>query len=367
MTINKKRLTFFDRLVLWFNYAMVIALLIGYLAAITNPQTFWLIAFFGLAYPPVLLANAIFIAYWLLRKSWWVFLSLGAILIGWQVLNNNIGFRLPSTKVEHRDSTMLRVMNYNVHSFKSYEQNNNSSTRHDILQIIEHEQPDVIGFEEFFSKKQGPYAMVDSIKKVLNTDRCYFKKILSGGQGLAVFTKYPVIDSGTVWINEHQSLNQCIYLDQKKNGITFRVYVVHFQSISFQPQDYKYLDSVSKKGKTDMQGSKRIGSKLKHAFLKRSEQVAIVKRHMAACPYPFVVIGDFNDTPSSYAVNEMAKGLKNAFREKGSGLGRTYNGDFPNFQIDYILASKQFNVLTYCVIRKKLSDHYPVYSDLQLK
>ena len=58
------------------------------------------------------------------------------------------------------------------------------------------------------------------------------------------------------------------------------------------------------------------------------------------CPYPYIISGDFNDTPSSYAVNQMAKGFKNAFREKGTGLGRTYNGDFPNYQIDYIMASR---------------------------
>jgi endonuclease/exonuclease/phosphatase family metal-dependent hydrolase len=62
----------------------------------------------------------------------------------------------------------------------------------------------------------------------------------------------------------------------------------------------------------------------------------------------------------------MAKGLNNSFREKGSGLGRTYNGDFPNYQIDYIMSSKQFSVFNYKVIEKKLSDHYPVRSDLVL-
>jgi endonuclease/exonuclease/phosphatase family metal-dependent hydrolase len=62
----------------------------------------------------------------------------------------------------------------------------------------------------------------------------------------------------------------------------------------------------------------------------------------------------------------MAKGLKNAFREKGAGFGRTYNGDFPNYQIDYIMASPQFDVASYLIIEKKLSDHFPLRSDLVL-
>jgi endonuclease/exonuclease/phosphatase family metal-dependent hydrolase len=51
-------------------------------------------------------------------------------------------------------------------------------------------------------------------------------------------------------------------------------------------------------------------------------------------------------------LTKWPKGLKNAFREKGSGLGRTYNGDFPNYQIDYIMTSPQFEVFNYKVIEK---------------
>ena len=62
----------------------------------------------------------------------------------------------------------------------------------------------------------------------------------------------------------------------------------------------------------------------------------------------------------------MGKGLKNAFEQKGIGLGKTYNGSFPNYQIDYILTSPEFNILNYQIIEKKLSDHYPIRSDLEL-
>jgi endonuclease/exonuclease/phosphatase family metal-dependent hydrolase len=101
--------------------------------------------------------------------------------------------------------------------------------------------------------------------------------------------------------------------------------------------------------------------------LKRSEQVFKIKDHANACQCPYVISGDFNDTPTSFAVNEMSKGMKNAFTEKGSGFGRTYNGSFPNYQIDYILATPQFDVRDYDIIEKRLSDHYPVRSDLVLK
>lgn len=77
-------------------------------------------------------------------------------------------------------------------------------------------------------------------------------------------------------------------------------------------------------------------------------------------------MGDFNDTPSSYAFNQMATGMKNAFREKGNGIAKTFNGGFASFQIDFILLSRQFNVLNYKIIRKTISDHYPVSADVAL-
>src|SRR5690606_36124030 len=116
----------------------------------------------------------------------------------------------------------------------------------------------------------------------------------------------------------------------------------------------------------DAASTKRIGSRLKHAFGARSAQAAALREHSKHCQLPYLIAGDFNDTPLSYAVNQVAAGMRNAFREKGQGWGVTYNGDFPNFQIDYILADKAFKIHRYQIIKEKLSDHYPVWADLQL-
>ncbi len=112
--------------------------------------------------------------------------------------------------------------------------------------------------------------------------------------------------------------------------------------------------------------SKRILGMLKSAFLKRSEQVDIMKAHMNSCEIPFLIAGDFNDTPASYAVTQLTSSLNNSFVKKGRGLGRTYNGKFPNFQIDYIATTKDFKIINQHIVEAKLSDHFPVRSDLSL-
>jgi len=145
----------------------------------------------------------------------------------------------------------------------------------------------------------------------------------------------------------------------------FRVYNVHLQSISFQKEDYDYIDKVSKMD-PEYKSSRRIAGMLKNAFIRRSEQVKIMKSAMAICNIPYIIAGDFNDTPASYCVTQITHSLKNAFKEKGSGFGKTYNGAFPNFQIDYVAVTKDFDVINHHISKEKLSDHFPVRSDLKL-
>ncbi|MGN8067675.1 endonuclease/exonuclease/phosphatase family protein [Mucilaginibacter sp. SG564] len=366
----KRKQSFIGKIILWINLLLCVALLISYLAPNVDPRKVWLFAFFGLAYPVLLIFNLIMLTYWVLRRRWQFLLSLVTILLGYGVLFNNIGFRLGSAETEKPAATnAIRVMTYNVHNFKRYGASNDISTKHQILTLISQQQPDIIGFQEFYTKNKGQYEMRDSLIRIIGASNFYFEPFNFNNTeaiGMAIFSRFPIVGKGLIRLTETKSENQCLFVDVKRGEKVFRFYSVHLQSIRFDPEDYKYLDSVSKKGKTDMQSTKRLGGKLKIAFEKRSEQVFKIKEHAAKCPYPYLITGDFNDTPTSFAVNQMAKGLKNAFRQKGSGFGRTYNGDFPNYQIDYIMASPQFDVATYKIIEKKLSDHYPLRSDVVL-
>lgn len=349
-----------------------LALLVSYFSPITDPRKFWPVAFFGLAYPLLLLVNCLLVVYWIFRQSKYILIPVVCILVGWSVLRDNIGFRRQTTYTATNQPNVLRVMTYNAHNFKRYGEKNDSLTKHEMLKLIDDQRPDIIGIEEFYSRKRGQYALKDSMKKIMKSSQYYIEPFgFDNGtemMGMAVFSKYPITNKGSIMLSDDKgSSNQCLFVDVKTQQHMFRFYAIHLQSIRFDPEDYNYLTKVSKQGGADLSSSKRIGAKLKRAFIKRSEQVEKIKAHAAKCPYPYIIAGDFNDTPSSYAVNQMAKGLTNAFRKKGSGFARTYNGSFPNYQIDYIMASQAFEVMSYHIIPKKLSDHYPVCSTLLLK
>src|SRR6201999_220725 len=118
-----------------------------------------------------------------------VFLPLIVIGIGWNVLNRNIGLRFPSYS-ETKNTEALRVMTYNVHNFKRYGEKNDISTKHEILEIISQQQPDVIGLQEFYTRKHGQYDMLDSIQRILNCNSYYFEAADSNNDeaiGIALF------------------------------------------------------------------------------------------------------------------------------------------------------------------------------------
>ncbi|MFM6975562.1 MAG: endonuclease/exonuclease/phosphatase family protein [Sphingobacteriaceae bacterium] len=370
MRRNKKQLSFVSKSVLFVNAVAILLLLLAYLAPFINPARFWPIAFFGLAYPFVLLLNALLVVFWLFRKPVYAFASLMAILLGWKFLTSFIGFR-ESTAIEVPKSSpeFIRVMTYNVHSFKKFGSSNEEIIKYQMLNIIRKEQPDVICFQEFYTRQKGAYNFKKLIKEILHTEYMYFEPTTENGfeaMGLAIFSKFPIKNKGDIRFSEKARGNEAIYADIKYRDQLFRVYNVHFQSIRFKPEDYEYLNQVKSDIKTDIRSPRRIASRLKRAFIKRSQQVKLVKAHTQNCETPYLIAGDFNDTPVSYTLNTMASGMTNAFREKGSGLGVTYNGDFPNFQIDYILSTPNFKVKNFRIVDKKLSDHYAVRADLEL-
>ncbi len=149
------------------------------------------------------------------------------------------------------------------------------------------------------------------------------------------------------------------YSDIKINNDTVRVYNLHFGSIHLVYEDYKPYEDT---GKSTIAKKNYIElvKLLKDAFVRRAAQAEKVTEHISDCPYPFLICGDFNDIPSSYAYCTVARGIKDAFIESGKGFGNTYIGRFPSFRIDYILHSKGVKTYNFETVHVKYSDHYPI-------
>jgi endonuclease/exonuclease/phosphatase family metal-dependent hydrolase len=327
--MKRVRPTFVDRLVRLSAIGLAVCLALGTIAGNVDPRSFQLIAFFGLAYPYLLLMNVMMAIWWCMRKRWLFAVStLILILLGWNSLTATFGFIGEKGLGPKADANLIRMMTYNVHSFKPYGEDNIESVKQQMLSLIANENPDVICFQEYFSRRKGSYDITDSLKRILNKPYYYFVPSSQNdyeATGLAIFSKYPIKNKGEITFVNGWG-NSSIFVDLLIGKQILRVYNVHLQSISFDKQDYNYLDQVKYKMELKRYPSKRILVMLRNAFRKRSGQVDIMKAHMQTCKVPFVVAGDFNDTPASYAVKQMTKSLKNTFKEQGTGFGKTYNG-----------------------------------------
>ncbi len=346
---------------MFFNHIAVVSLLISYLTPHISPENFWFIAFFGLAYPVLVLINLLFVIYWGIQLKKRSFYSLIIIVAGWVQMREYIQFNFSNSPDKSRK--LIKVMSYNVRSFDLYNWNKDKNTRKKMFNLISDENPDIICIQEFYTHdKDTIFNNLDSLlhlQKAKNTHVEYTTLRRSGSWGAATFTSFPVVSKGKIVFDN--STNTCIYTDIKINADTVRVYNVHLESIHFGYVDYKFVDDIMNNKETEeVKNSKNILKRLKRAFIKRASQTELVAEHIEQSPYPVIVCGDFNDPPASYAYHTISQNLKDAFIESGNGFGRTYTGKFPSFRIDYILHSNKFKAYDFRTIRETLSDHFPL-------
>jgi endonuclease/exonuclease/phosphatase family metal-dependent hydrolase len=341
-----------------------VALIGAVLAGHTDPRAFILPAFLGLGFPFLIIIHLVLtVLYFILSRSRVTLLFIIPLLASINILLNFFGLNF-FTSTNKKGGESFGFMTYNAHNFHPVD--NDLPVRSEMFRLIENEDPDIICFQDFTYPREKD-KIVDSLKKILNTQYFYGgpeNQEIFPNNVLAIFSRFPIVGYGNVVLSPKTSGNQCIFVDVKKGNKIFRIYNVHLQSLSFREKDYDRWDKGNARNKASFL-SRNI-TRLHIAFINRRHQVKIMRKEMAACKIPFIVAGDFNDSPASYAVTQMSQGLKNTFREKAHGYEVTYNGDLPNFQIDYILTHPAFNTNSYKVIKRKLSDHFPVKAVLSL-
>lgn len=363
-----KRKYWTKRLLFLLNIVAILSLLFSYGASFISPEKIWWLALFGLGYGVLLLINIFFALFWFFLKDRKYFFSLIVILIGFSKIFNffEIHF-LSSEPVEKKGNTFpLKVMSFNVRLFDLYNWMHNTESREDIFRFLSKESPGIVCFQEYFTseRKEADFNNNDTLKKIIPAgySNIEYSTTLREADhwGIATFSKFPMINKQAVHFQKLGG-NIFIFSDIVIGKDTIRVYNTHLESIRFRVQDYKFIENLGSDVEQDeLKGSLNIISRLKRAFIKRAQQVNVLREHISKSPYPVIVCGDFNDTPSSYTYATISEGLNDSFRESGSGLGRSYAGAFPSFRIDYILHDKKFKSSGYRTIHEKLSDHYPI-------
>jgi len=368
------RFSVFQFLLMVANLFVILGVIAGFMAAYISPDKSWIWAFFGLAFPYLLLINLFFIPVWLLIKKKYALLPLIIILVCWSRISGYI--QLDFGKETPAGETDIRVMSYNVRLFDLYnwKKGQVSESAAQMFNLTGDYKPDLLFIQEYHAGRKGKVNIADSIKKYTKLKYSYISLVESNGKtrpyGIATFSRWPIVSKGIINFIGNPA-NVCSYADIVRDGDTIRAFNIHLESIQFSKEDYLYVSEFRANAEEQellSEGLRSIARKLKHAFIRRAAQARAVAEEIEKSPYPVIVCGDLNDTPSSYTYYTISNQLSDAFVNSGNGLSQTYAGALPSFRIDYIMHDKsRFIATDYSRIRNKLSDHYPVFATLRLQ
>ena len=334
-----KKLSLFGKILFWCNSIVAVLLLVSFILPYLPPKQFPSLSLLSLCVSPLIVLTFLFGVYWLVKFKKQFIVSAVMLVVAYFFFNPF--YKFPSNELLSSSENTISVLSYNVRLFNAYQKDIDTTRISEVFDsTLKTAKPDVIFIQEYYRKTTQkisgfPYQYIHFKDK--KTDF-----------GYAIFSKYPLINTGS--FDFEKSYNNCLYADLVKGADTLRLYNVHLKSLgiiasvnSLQEQDKEQLFN-------------RIGA----SFERQQDQVEILLSHIRASKHPVILGGDFNNTAFSYVYRKLLSGMKDAFIEKGSGLGTTFMFDFYPMRIDYIFGSKELEVLEFTSLEQTFSDHFPI-------
>ncbi len=362
LTKKPKKSIFRFRPLLWVNYGFIILLLITQLSPLLAPDIFWPLTILAFAFPALLIINIVFVLFWLMFLKRYFLYSLLALILSYSLILDHFQYQ-NSEPIEETENTI------SLFSFNARNLSNNNAYRGDkmirnqIVEFVADQSAEIICFQEFQTyPTKGVRAELDYKNRLALANMHitpYLKENTHEFLDLIVlYTKYPILNSYDFYLDGKA---YGFYVDLKIEKDTIRLFNLHLESNHFNRSDYHIFTKNETKIDTEKRNRiVRLIQKLKKYSIKRSFQARTIKKEIDNSPYPVVVVGDFNDTPASFAFQHISNKMRDAFREKGNGYSNTFNGDLPPMRIDYVLFAENFKVVDYQVLKPDLSDHYPI-------
>jgi endonuclease/exonuclease/phosphatase family metal-dependent hydrolase len=356
------------------NVFFALLLVLALLSTRISPERNYIPSFLGLAYPVLFYINLLFVLIWLLIRKRMAIISFVALLSGFSLFPRYFQFNASRTK-SPKDTETFTIVSYNIQSFRTFYNHESLAYLDSLKEFLSALNPDILCFQEYYNDLEMEDDITSQMMTTLELEHSYINSRLTRFDryqfGLAVFSKFPIIASGRLlnanYKNELYTTNYATFSDLLIYGDTFRLYNVHLESMKISEDD-DFLESLDEGSHLEITKESRIlFSKLKDAFVFRANQIKPIREHMNSSPYPVILCGDFNDTPASWAYQQMSEGLQDAFMKAGRGTGKTYNGKYPSFRIDYILTAPSLKIHWFETRYSEFSDHFPVIAVCSVK
>lgn len=333
--------TFWNKIVILVNSILAILLLLSYLLPYISPEAVPVFTIISLAVPVLFASNIFFIIYWIIKLKKYFTISLITIILGIGYISNI--YKFSEKEIFLNDD--LKIMSYNVRLFNHYNWTSDNTIVKKISSFISEKEPDVLSIQEYYEAEElqlkYPYQFIKT--------KSNFSKF-----GLAIFSKYEIINSGSLDLKE--SANNIIYTDIIKDKDTIRVYNIHLESLKINTNKENFGTKNSDKLLEQMEAS----------FQKQAKQVELFLEHEKKWVGKKILCGDFNNTAFSWVYRKLSNKKQDAFKVAGKGLGKTFNYWYP-LRIDFILTDSNFDINNFKTFNVPYSDHYPILARLNLK
>lgn len=371
-----KNKTYFGTLKAYFHSLVgvvnVLVLLLFLLSAYSDrisPEQSIFFSYLGLGFPVLGFINVCFFIYWLLIWKWkMMILSIVTLVLTFGPVTSY--FPIHFTKKTIPEENTIKILTYNVMCFGF--SNHSSDEPNKIVEYIANSEADIVCMQEYWYTNNNRLLTDIKLKRALGMYK--YRSIIPlssvSGQtvGIAVYSKYPILSSKRIDYKSKFNGSSKHYIRIKdKNLLLINNHLESFKLTSEDKTKYfSFIKNMNTETFDKMKSS--IHGKLGPAFRIRSEQADIIAREIAGTESDYVVVcGDFNDTPVSYAHRTILGDMKDAFAKSGTGFGITYNQNFFWFRIDNIFCSKNITPINCTVDKVRYSDHYPLWSYLELK
>lgn len=324
--------------VFFLNGIVAVLMLVSFILPYLSPEKYPLISILSLGVPILIVANIGFLIYWLIGLNRRLFLSLTVLVFSYFYFNVFYEYSIEGNPDDYENN--LTLLSYNVRLFNAFEKKDYGNVPEMMAKIIQEENPDVICIQEYYRNHKVdfsafPYKFIHFRRK-------------DSKVGYAIFSKYPLKNTGA--FDFEGSYNNAQYADVILERDTIRLYNVHLQSMGIDA-DVRYLHDADKE---------RLARRLSYRFRLQEKQVKTLLKHKDESKYPAILAGDMNNTPFSYTYRKLNTGMQDSFRERGRGLGATFSFDGFPMRIDYIFASREYDVISFKTIKETFSDHHAI-------
>ena len=297
--------------------------------------------------------------------------------LGYTNIINSFAFNMDHQWQNKKDTNALRVLTWNVQNFfdMSAQSNPKAATRLEMLHVITSANPDIVCLQEYRNIENGRRLV--SVRKELDSLGYKYnycsndvviiekKRVMTGG--VAIYSKRPFIDSGKLLISKGILPESLAFTDILVHDTRVRIFTAHLASFALYGDTTQAFDEGEDIYAKTYNRKNEIQFKIRETEILHQQQIDMIKKEIAKSPYPVLYCGDMNTTPASYNYHYLKGTMQDAFLEKGAGIGATFYQILPTLRIDACFADSSFRINQCVVISKKLSDHYPLISDIIVK